>query len=132
MRRLLLIIAACAAVAAADDASASCRNSFLSRSEGTRQVVTLLTGKLTFQEAQKLAAAIAAKQKPPVAWIDGTGKLIATQFGELKVVRPMPVRCDDKPSGVIVVVTFVTVNKPMRRILIRFDPETTVEFDEQT
>ena len=106
-------------------------NRFVRRSEGPRQVMTLLTGKLTFQEAQELAAAINGKKAPPLQWVDDSGKLIATQLGELKVVRPMPVGCDGKPSGVVMIVTFGSVNQPSRKMNVKIG-EGVVQFEEQT
>ena len=106
-------------------------NRFTGRTEANRQVVTLLTGKLTFQEAQALAADIQTRKAPPLEWIDDAGKSIAKQFGPLKVVRPMPVGCDGKPSGVVVIATFVTVNKPTSRMNVKLDPKTTVAFEQQ-
>jgi hypothetical protein len=114
----------------ANSASAACQNKFLRRTDGPRQVVTLLTGKLTFQEAQALSAAIDAKKSAPVAWIDDKGKELARQFGELKVVRPMPVGCDGKASGVVVIVSFGTLSQPVKKMIVKFDENTTVEFDE--
>jgi hypothetical protein len=128
MKRLAL---AAAALTLATSAEAACLNKFLNRQEGPRQVVTLLTGKMTFQEAQKLAAAIANRQAPPIEWLDEEGKSIAKQFGELKVVRPMPVGCDDKPSGVVMIVTFGTVQKPARMMKVKLAAETTVDFEQQ-
>jgi hypothetical protein len=131
MRSVRLLITAAATLTLSTSLFADCRNNFLNRTEGSRQIVTLLTGKLTFQEARQLAQDIGRKKKPPVEWIDGSGKVVARQFGELKVVRPMPVRCDEKPSGVIVVVTFPTAMQPDGQMVIRFDPELTVTFSEQ-
>jgi len=109
-----------------------CMNKFLSRSEGaSKQVVTLLTGKLTFQEAQDLAKAINAKQAVPFEWVDDKGKTISRQFGELKVVRPMPVGCDGKTSGVVVIATFQTLSQPTGRMLVKIDANTTVTFEQQ-
>src|SRR4029077_157123 len=86
--------------------SAACMNKFVRRTEGVnRQVITLLTGKLTFEEAKTLAQAIASHQTPLIEWLDESGKLITRQFGELKVMRPMPVGCDGRASGVVMVVT---------------------------
>ncbi|HEU4521187.1 MAG TPA: hypothetical protein VFT12_04235 [Thermoanaerobaculia bacterium] len=116
---------------AAPATAGPCLNKFLNRSEGPRQIVTLLTGKLTFQEAQELSAAIATRKAPPLEWVDASGKTIATQFGELKVVRPMPVGCDDKPSGVVMIATFATVQTPASTMHVRLEPKTTVEFSEQ-
>jgi len=110
--------------------SAACVNKFLRRSEGPRQVITLLTGKLTFQEAQALSAAIDSKKTAGLSWVDEKGKEIAHQFGELKVVRPMPVGCDGKASGVVLIVSFGTSNQPSGKMLVKFDESTTVEFGE--
>ena len=116
---------------AANAATAACVNRFVSRTERPRQVVTLLTGKLTFQEAQALAASIQKKEAAPLEWLGEDGKAIAKQFGELKVVRPMPVGCDDKPSGVVMIVTFGTVQKPSRVMKVKLDPNTIVDFEQQ-
>lgn len=128
MKRVLL---AAAALSLTLNAEAACLNKFLNRQEGPRQVVTLLTGKLTFQKAQKVAAEIASRQAPPIEWVDAKGKSIARQFGELKVVRPMPVGCDDNPSGVVMIVTFPTAQKPSRVMKLRLDANTTVDFEQQ-
>jgi hypothetical protein len=109
-----------------------CINKFLTRSDGAaKQVVTLLTGKLTFQEAQELAKAINARQAPPFEWVDDKGKVISRQWGELKVVRPMPVGCDGKTSGVVVIATFQTLSQPIGKMVVKIDANTTVTFDEQ-
>src|SRR6266481_3498434 len=134
MRKLrLLPMAVCLfLIATARPASAACVNKFLRRSEGPRQVMTFLTGKLTFQEAQTLAAAINSKQAPPIEWVDEKGKTIAKQFGEMKVVRPMPVGCDGKTSGVVVIVTFPSPSQPSKKMIVKMDANTTVTFEEQT
>lgn len=109
-----------------------CINKFLTRSDGAaKQVVTLLTGKLTFQEAQELAKAINARQAPPFEWVDDKGKVISRQWGELKVVRPMPVGCDGKTSGVVVIATFQTLSQPIGKMVVKIDANTTVTFEEQ-
>ncbi|SRR5258708_38198161 len=113
--------------------SAACMNKFVRRTEGAnRQVATLLTGKLTFEEAKTLAQAIASHQAPSLEWVDDGGKLIARQFGELKVMRPMPVGCDGRASGVVVVVTFISSNTPNKKMSVKLDANTTVVFDEQS
>lgn len=111
-------------------ASAACVNRFVSRTERPHQVVTLLTGKLTFQEAQDLAKAISAKQAPPIEWVDESGKSVAKQFGELKVVRPMPVGCDGRSSGVVVIVSFPTGMVPSKKIGVKLKDEV-VSFEQQ-
>lgn len=116
---------------AANVASAACVNRFVSRTERPRQVVTLLTGKLTFQEAQALAAAIQRKEAAPLEWLNADGKLISKQFGELKVVRPMPVGCDGKASGVVLIVNFATGVTPTKSMRVKLNADTTVDFEAQ-
>ena len=118
-------------VLGAHAASAACVNRFVVRTERPLQVVTLLTGKLTFQEAQALATAISKKQSPPLEWLNAEGKTVAKQFGELKVVRPMPVGCDGKTSGVIVVAQFGASAPPSKKMLVKLNADTTVTFEEQ-
>ena len=115
----------------AGNASAACVNRFVSRAERPHQVVTLLTGKLTFQEAQDLAKAISSKQSPPIEWVDDGGKTLAKQFGELKVVRPMPVGCDGKSSGVVMIVSFPTAVTPTKTMNVKLNGDTTVAFEQQ-
>jgi hypothetical protein len=130
MKRSYAILSIAVFAFIAHAASAACVNKFLRRSEGPRQVVTLLTGKLTFQEAQALSQAIGAKKSTPLTWVDEKGKELARQIGELKVVRPMPVGCDGKSSGVVMIVSFATPTQPGKKMLIKLDENTTVEFDE--
>jgi hypothetical protein len=127
--RLLLSALALSLVSHA--ASAACVNRFVSRSERPQQIITLLTGKLTFQEAQALARAIQTKQSPPLEWIDDSGKVIARQYGELKVVRPMPVGCDGKTSGVVVIASFPAVSPPLRKMNVKFNEQMIVTFEQQ-
>jgi hypothetical protein len=115
----------------ASEASAACVNRFTRRTDGPRQIVTLLTGKMTFQEAQALAEAIQNRRAEPIDWVDDNGRRLGQQYGELKVVRPMPVACDDKESGVIMIVTFATIQVPVRRMNVRLKPDMVVQFDEQ-
>ena len=115
----------------ASSASAACMNRFVARTERPRQIVTLLTGKLTFQEAQALAAAIDRKEAPPLEWVTAEGKTIAKQYGELKIVRPMPVGCDGKTSGVVLVATFASQMPPEKKMFVKLNADTTVAFDQQ-
>ena len=132
MSTVRVIAVAVAVLLSAHAASAAqCVNRFVSRSEGPRQVVTLLTGKLTFQEAQALAKAIHSKQAPPLEWVNDEGKALYKQFGELKVVRPMPVGCDGKTSGVVLIVTFPTQIKPTKKLNVKLNADTTVAFEQQ-
>lgn len=127
--RLSVTVLAC--LFAAHAASAACVNRFVSRMERPRVVVTLLTGKLTFQEAQALAAAIEKKESAPLEWLDANGKAIAKQYGELKVMRPMPVGCDGKTSGVVMIVKFLAAVPPVKKMFVKLDANTTVEFEQQ-
>jgi hypothetical protein len=128
---LLIALAATISLIAGDASAATCINKFVGRTEGPRQVVTFLTGRLTFQEAQTLAAAINGRQAPPLQWVDDKGKTIATQHGELKVLRPMPVGCEGKKSGVVLSATFATVNQPQKKMNLKLNPDTTIAFEEQ-
>ena len=114
----------------AESASAACVNKFTVRSDGPRQITTLLTGKLTFDEAQQLSKAISAGEAPPLEWVDAKGKAIAKQFGPLKIVRPMPVGCDDKTSGVVMIATFTTISRPQATMTVKFKEQMTVAFEE--
>ena len=115
---------------ASQDASAACVNRFTARTDAPRQVITLLTGKLTFQDAQRLAALITSRKSPPLEWVTAEGKTIARQFGDLKVVRPMPVGCDGKTSGVVMVVSFPTAMKAAKKMFVKLDANTVVGFDQ--
>ena len=129
MKRILVALALL--VVFAHTASAACVNRFVARSEYPRQVVTLLTGKLTFQEAQALADAIRKKQAPALEWVNDQGKTVAKQFGDLKIVRPMPVGCDGKTSGVVMIATFGASAAPSKKMFVTLDPNTTVQFEQQ-
>jgi hypothetical protein len=132
MSRVRILSAALLVCLAAHAAQAAqCVNRFVSRAEGNKQVVTLLTGKLTFQEAQALAKAIQGGSAPPLEWVSESGKALYKQVGELKVVRPMPVGCDGKSSGTVMIVTFMTQLKPSKKIHVKIDANTIVAFDEQ-
>ncbi len=132
MSTVRVIAVAAAFLLSTQAASApQCVNRFVSRSEGPRQVVTLLTGKLTFQEAQALSKAINSRQAPPLEWVTEEGKALYKQFGELKVVRPMPVGCDGKTSGVVMIVTFPTQIQPSKKMNVKLNAETTVAFEQQ-
>jgi hypothetical protein len=111
--------------------TAACMNKFTVRSEGPRQTVTFLTGKLTFQGAQTLAAAIHDRKSGPLEWIDDNGKTVAAEYGELKVVRPMPVSCDGNPSGVVMIAMFMTIHPPSKKMSLKLDANTTIAFEEQ-
>lgn len=122
MKRFLFALLLVSLSAAAD---AACVNKFVARTEGgTKQVVTLLTGKMTFQEASAVADTAVFE------WVDDKGKPIARQFGKVKVVRPMPVGCDGKASGVIMIVTFGSSAPPTKKMNVKLDASTTVEFEQ--
>jgi len=120
-----------ASLLVAEAASAACVNRFVATSKGTQQTVTLLTGKLTFQEAQELAKKIKDGSAPRLEWVDDSGKSISRQVGELRVVRPMPVGCDGKTSGVVVVASFLSVHPPAKKMNVKLDAQTTVAFEQQ-
>ena len=127
MNRLLPLLFV--SLLASASAEAACVNKFLARADGSRQVITFLTGKLTFDEAQKLASAISRREANGVEWVDDRGRSLGKQVGELKVVRPMPVGCDGKTSGVVFVATFM-FRRPMGRMTLRIG-DADVVFEEQ-
>ncbi len=129
--KIPLAVSALVCLLAANVASAACINRFVSRTESARRVVTLLTGKLTFQEAQALAASIRKKEAAPLEWLSADGKTIAKQFGDLKVMRPMPIGCDGKTSGVVMIVSFPTLSTPEKQMIVKLKANTTVTFDQQ-
>jgi hypothetical protein len=131
MKTAPILTALSLAILGAHSASAACVNRFTARTERPRQIITFLTGKLTFQEAQALAEAIQKKEAPPLEWVTEEGKLVAKQFGELKVMRPMPVACDGKPSGVVMVATFGSTTTPAKKMFVKLNADTTIAFDQQ-
>jgi hypothetical protein len=131
MKIIRTLAALTALVLSAHAASAACVNKFVARTERPLQVVTLLTGKLTFQEATELATAIQKKQAPPFEWVSEDGKTHAKQYGDLKVVRPMPVGCDGKSSGVVIIAQFGAVRPPEKAMIVKLTPDTLVTFEEQ-
>ena len=125
MKKLLFASAIALSLSAQNASAASCVHRFVNRSEKHLQVVTLLTGKYTFQEAQAMA------KSAKLEWVDDNGKTLAKQFGDLRVVRPMPVGCDGKTSGVVLIATFGSTRSPSKKMLVKFDAQTTVAFDQQ-
>lgn len=106
-------------------------NKYVSRAEGNKKVVTLLTGMLTFAEAQELGQQLSTKSHAPVEWVDDNDKALASA-AVFQPVRPMPVKCADKPSGSVVNVTFLTAATPGSTMRIKFSETLTVDFTEQT
>ena len=132
MRRGLSIVAFTAALLSGNAAQAACVNRFIYRASGVKHVVTLLTGKLTYQAAKTLSAQIRDGKAAPLEWVSESGKTLSRQFGELEVLRPMPVSCDSNPSGVLMyAITFVGAHAPTKKMSIKLDSNTTVVFDEQ-
>lgn len=109
---------------------AACVNKFVSRADGNKKILTLLTGMLTFAEAQELGQQLAKKGSQPVEWIDDNGKIVASAV-QFQPVRPMPVKCADKPSGSVVNVTFLTFASPGKSLTIKFTETLSVAFEEQ-
>ncbi len=131
-KRALLPVVSFCLLALSSPASAACVNKYVAKkSGGNRFSFTLLTGMLDFDDATKLAADIASGRHEPLAWVGENGKTVAEQVGQLKVVRPMPVACEGKSSGVVVQAVFMTNSSPSGVVRIRFDPDLTVTFDKQ-
>jgi hypothetical protein len=124
-----LIVTAIATVLFPAVAEAACMNKFVTRTEGNKRIVTLLTGSITFQEAQELSKLVQSK-KANVEWQDDKGKAIAPA-AEFQPVRPMPVACGDKPSGAVINVVFLTFANPSKSMTIKLGDISTVVFVEQ-
>jgi hypothetical protein len=124
-----LIVTAIAAILFPSMTYAACMNKFVARTEGNKKIVTLLTGSITFQEAQELVKSVQTK-KSSVEWLDDKGKLIAPA-AEFQAVRPMPVACGDKPSGAVLNVVFLTFASPSKAMTVKLGDVTTVTFVEQ-
>ncbi|HSP35906.1 MAG TPA: hypothetical protein VLU46_16455 [Thermoanaerobaculia bacterium] len=127
----LLVTVVSALVFIAAPMRGACINKFTHHDRGPQHTVTLLTGRLSFHDAQALAAAIRDGKAAPIEWVDDKGATIARPFGALKIVRPMPVACEENASGVVMIATFASGRTPAKKILVRFTPKNVVEFDEQ-
>lgn len=125
VRRLFAFALAVSFLSLQPAAAAVCVNRFLARAEGAKQIMILLTGKLTYQEALDLA-----KQRGAVEWLDDSGKVVATSV-ELKPLRPMPVGCDGRASGVVMQAMFLTVRHASKKVMIKLGSADPVEFEEQ-
>ena len=118
-------------VAAGEVASAACINKYIAQKDGAKYLLTVLTGRISYPEAYELAQAVNNHTAPPPEWVNDKGKTIARHLGEMKVIRPMPVSCDDKSSGVVLTMTFLASRPPSGRSHIKFSATTTVALDEQ-
>lgn len=126
-RRLAAVALVSSLFALQPASAAPCVNKFLSHPEGTaRQVVTLLTGKLTYEEARELA-----KNHGAVEWVDESGKTVAV-CGDLRPLRPMPVGCDGKTSGVVMAATFLTMRQPSKTMIVKLGSVGAVVFEQQS
>lgn len=119
-------------IGAALPVRAACVNKYVHQKSGQRVTFTLLTGMLTFDEAKRVAAEIADGSRNPIRWMNADGKVVARNFGPIRVVRPMPVSCEGKGSGVVMQAVFPTARTPDRTIQMDFGRDLVVEFDAQS
>ena len=105
-------------------ANAACLHKFIHRDEGSRQSLTLLTGALTYVEAKTLSAKIDSKDAAPVEWVDAKGKTLARQSGKLAIVRPMPVACDGRTSGVVISLSLTGFASPSKEMNLKIAGQT--------
>jgi len=129
-RKSFVLAVALVVIMSSGPAQAACVNKYVARTEGNKRILTLLTGKLTFDEAKELGKNIGTRSAPPVEWVDDGGNVVATSV-QFQAVRPMPVACDDKPSGSVINVTFLTFSNPTGGITIKFSEDLLVYFEEQ-
>jgi hypothetical protein len=133
MRRKTLLCAATlllATLLTASDAHAACLNKFVVQSQNNKRIVTLLTGEITFVEAKELSRALKAKEAGVIEWLDPRDQVIVAASG-FDVVRPMPVACGDRKSGVVATIELVTFATPSKTMRLRFPDGRTVTFTEQ-
>ena len=71
------------------------------------------------------------KTVAPPEWVDEKGRTLSKLLGDLKIIRPMPVSCDGKPSGVVLTTVFLSTHPPSGKIFIKFDDKNIVALDPQ-
>ncbi len=113
-------------IALAHPAAAACVNLFhVNAGAAPSQRITLLSGKITYEEAQGLSG-----KRASVTWVDEKGTPIV-DAAEVRVMRPMPVSCDGKTSGVVMEAKFITIRRPAKTMLVRLGDGAPVEFAER-
>lgn len=117
MRRGIFVIVLLLGVS--HSAFAECANRYLFRREGANLVLTLYTGNLNYEEAQALRQSIMSGKEKPLQWVTTEGRVVATQQGELRVVRPMAGGCSGRTSAVILALTFVVAEEPAGTMLLK-------------
>lgn len=131
MNRLLPLVIGTAILASTASAHAACVNKYVHRKDSQgRTALTVITGTLTFAEAQKLVSDVAAK-KAEIVWTDREGKPIVTALPGAAAVRPMPVACEGKTSGSVLTVSFLRPTPPRGTIYLKLGSGNTVAFEEQ-
>lgn len=113
------------------DARAACLNRFVVQSQNNKRILTLLTGELTFPEAKELARAVQAKEVGAIEWIDASDKVIVAG-SRFSVVRPMPVSCGDRSSGVVATLELLTFSTPSKTMRLKLPDGRKVTFIEQS
>lgn len=131
MNRLLPLALAVVILTSAASAQAACVNKYVHRKDGKMKIaLTVVTGTLTFAEAQQLAADVAAN-KAEINWTDKNGKTILGALPGASAVRPMPVACGDKSSGSVLSVSFLRPTPPSGTIYLKLGSSEPVAFEEQ-
>jgi hypothetical protein len=123
------ILAVVLTILAAHSAIAACLNRYVAQRDGAKNTVTILTGRITYTEAFERVQAVSNGAAAP-EWVDENGKTIM-KLVNLKVIRPMPVSCDEKTTGVVLSTTFLSPRAVTGRIYIKFDEKNTVALDQQ-
>ena len=115
---------------AAHGAMAACMNKYIAQRDGSKYTLTILTGKISYAEAYELAQTASKSPALLPEWVDEKGKMI-TRALDMKVIRPMPVACDDKPMGVVISTTFLVARPLNGKIYLKFDDKNTVALEQQ-
>jgi len=118
-------------ILAAHGATAACMNKYTSQRDGSKSTLTILTGRISYTEAYQLAQAMSKHMASPPEWVDEKGRTIM-KLADLKVIRPMPVSCDDKPTGVVLSTAFLSPREVTGTIYIKFDEKNTIALEQQS
>lgn len=118
------------AIMLSSSAHAACVNKYVHRMDGKKVTLTVITGTLTFAEAQKLASDVAAG-KATIEWTDKDGSAPMKVLPGAAAVRPMPVACGDRKSGSVISMSFLRISPPKGTIYLKLGSDEIVAVEQQ-
>ena len=124
------IVFAALVMLAAHGATAACMNKYVAQRDGSKSTLTILTGRISYTEARVLAQAMNGHGAAAPELVDENGRTIM-KLADLKVIRPMPVSCDEKPSGVVLSTAILSPRQVSGTIYIKFDERNTIALEQQ-